>query len=93
MKRRFFLQILGAGSVGLLLPCPVSATSLRSGNYVSLRCLGDIPGRARYLDGRTANETVGLAPTTEPPFTGTRWEVRLYPALIDEGTNLNPVRE
>jgi hypothetical protein len=27
-----------------------------------------------FLDGRTANATVGLAPNTNPPFTGTRWE-------------------
>jgi hypothetical protein len=28
----------------------------------------------RFLDGRTQNGTVGLAPHTNPPFTGTRWE-------------------
>ena len=47
-------------------------------NIVALRCLGDIPG-PRWLDGRTADGTVGVAATTEPPFTGTKWEVRLYP--------------
>jgi hypothetical protein len=39
-----------------------------------LKCLGDIDG-PRWLDGRTADGTVGVAPTTEPPFTGTKWEV------------------
>jgi hypothetical protein len=29
----------------------------------------------RWLDGRTADGTVGVAATTEPPFTGTKWEV------------------
>jgi hypothetical protein len=43
-------------------------------NIVALKCLGDIEG-PRWLDGRTANGTVGLASTTEPPFTGTKWEV------------------
>jgi hypothetical protein len=28
-----------------------------------------------FLDGRTQTGTVGLAPNTNPPFTGTRWEV------------------
>jgi hypothetical protein len=29
----------------------------------------------RWLDGRTANGSVGLAPNRNKPFTGTRWEV------------------
>jgi len=45
-----------------------------AGNNVSLRCLGNIPG-PRYLDGRTANGTVGLAPNLSPKFTGTEWRV------------------
>ena len=45
-----------------------------SPNIVVLKCLGDIEG-PRWLDGRTAHGTVGAAPTTEPPFTGTKWEV------------------
>jgi hypothetical protein len=52
-------------------------------NIVALRCLGDIEG-PRWLDGRTANGSVGLASTTAPPFTGTKWEVRRYPVTIDE---------
>jgi len=39
-----------------------------------LMCLGDVPG-PRWLDGRTDNGTVGLAPTRSAPFTGTRWEI------------------
>jgi hypothetical protein len=46
-------------------------------------CLGDIQG-ARWLDGRTTNGTVGLASTTESPFTGTKWEARMYSVTIDE---------
>jgi hypothetical protein len=45
------------------------------GDIVALECLGDIPGN-RFLDGRTANGTVGLAPNRNiPPFSGTRWRV------------------
>jgi hypothetical protein len=44
--------------------------------------MGELQG-PRWLDGRTGNGTVGLAPNTNPPFTGTRWEVRLYPVRID----------
>jgi hypothetical protein len=29
----------------------------------------------RWLDGRTADATVGLAPNRNAPFSGTRWEV------------------
>ena len=39
---------------------------------VNLECLGSLPG-PRFLDGRTANGTVGLAPSTDFPFTGTQW--------------------
>src|SRR5262249_20170265 len=46
---------------------------------VSLVCLGDIDG-PRYLDGHTVDGTVGLAPNTSPPFTGTAWRV------VDTGT-------
>jgi hypothetical protein len=41
---------------------------------VALKCLGDIEG-PRWLDGRTADGTVLLAPNTNEPFTGTRWQV------------------
>jgi hypothetical protein len=45
----------------------------------AFKCLGDIPGN-RWLDGRTADSTVGLAPHGRPPFTGTRWEVHIWGA-------------
>jgi hypothetical protein len=37
--------------------------------------LRDAGVAARFLDGRTATGTVGLAPNTNPPFTGTLWRV------------------
>jgi hypothetical protein len=51
-------------------------------DIVGVKCLGEIPG-PMWLDGRTGNGTVGLTRTTEPPSTGTRWEVRFYPVRID----------
>jgi hypothetical protein len=39
---------------------------------VTLKRLGDVDG-SKFLDGRTGEGTVGLAPTTIEPFTGTRW--------------------
>ena len=51
-------------------------------NIVAFRCLGHIEG-PRWLDGRTHDGTVWLAPTTDAPFTGARWEVRNYPVIID----------
>ena len=38
-----------------------------------MKCLGDIEG-PRWLDGRTGDGTVGLAPDRSRPFTGTRWQ-------------------
>lgn len=42
---------------------------------VVLRCEGNsVAGKDdRFLDGRTADGTVGLAPDTAPPFSGTQW--------------------
>ena len=47
---------------------------MQPGSVVSLRCLGNIEG-PRWLDGRTGNATVGLAPNTNPPYSGTRWQI------------------
>jgi hypothetical protein len=39
---------------------------------ITLKCLGDT-GPESFLDGHTLDATVGLAPSTDPPFSGTRW--------------------
>jgi hypothetical protein len=39
-----------------------------------LECLGHLEG-PRFLDGRTHDGTVALAPHTNKPFTGTLWKV------------------
>jgi hypothetical protein len=74
MKHRQFLQTLTVISTALFCSTHLEAQVLRAGNHVALRCLGNIPG-PRYLDGRTANGTVGLAPNLSPEFSGTRWRV------------------
>ncbi len=53
-------------------------------DIVGFKCLGNLPG-PRWLDGRTGNGSVGLAPSTDPPFTGTRWLASYYPTIIDNG--------
>jgi hypothetical protein len=74
MKHPHFLQTLAVISTALFCSTHLEAQVLRAGNHVALRCLGNIPG-PRYLDGRTANGTVGLAPNLSPEFSGTRWRV------------------
>jgi hypothetical protein len=61
-------------------------------DVVILTCQGDIPG-PRLLDGRTGDGSVGLAPSTEEPFSGTRWTVQLAPVMVDPGTEGHPADE
>jgi len=74
MKRREFLETVAGSSLILLIPSRLSAQLLKHGNHVALKCLGDA-NKPRWLDGRTANGTVGLAPKLAPPFTGTKYLV------------------
>ena len=74
MEHRQFFYTLAVISVALFCSRHLGAQVLKTGNIVSFRCLGDIPG-PRYLDGRTANGTVGLAPNLGSHFTGTKWLV------------------
>ena len=75
MRRRDFLQAFAAGSTMLLLPARLlAATVLRQVNTVSLRCLGNVNG-PRFLDGRTGDATVRLAPDLTKEFSGTKWKV------------------
>ena len=74
MKHRQFLQTMAVISTALFCSTHLDAQVLSVGNHVSLRCLGNIPG-PRYLDGRTADGTVGLAPNLSAKYSGTRWRV------------------
>ena len=49
---------------------------LGDGSY-TLQCLGQLngPGKDGFLDGRTLDGTVGLAPETGGVYTGTRWRI------------------
>jgi len=53
---------------------PTVVSVLRDGDIVALKCLGDIEG-PRWLDGRTGDGTVGLAPQLGGGYTGTKWRV------------------
>ncbi len=75
MKRREFIQQVTAGGAMLLVPARLSAQQfLRPGNQVALKCLGTANG-PRYLDGRTANGSVGLVKALTREFSGTKWHV------------------
>src|SRR4051794_27688440 len=65
---------------GLLLLGVLGMTSARA-EHVFLESLGRVEG-PRFLDGRTHNGTVGLAPNTAGGFTGTRWSL----LNLDDGT-------
>ena len=74
MQRRSFLRAAGGLSASILLPGNARAQALQRGSVVVIRCLGNIEG-PRWLDGRTANGTVGLAPNPNLPYTGARWQI------------------
>jgi hypothetical protein len=46
----------------------------KTGDRIILESLGDVAG-PRWLDGRTIDGTVGLAPTFDGQFTGATWEL------------------
>jgi hypothetical protein len=79
-SRRQALGLLGGSLAGAtLLSCgladPAKSThvpghpTFRNFDHITLESVGG------YLDGRIQDGTVGLAPHTNPPFTGTRWKV------------------
>ncbi len=84
MKRRHFIQLGSLSTIGAAVPLVFEsfgskilqavATVPSPGSVIALECMGNIQG-ARWLDGRTGNGTVGLAPRRDGPFTGTRWQV------------------
>jgi hypothetical protein len=59
--------------LGLLMLSGLSVATLESSEMYNFKCLGHIEG-PRWLDGRTADGTVGLAPSTGDPYTGTKWQ-------------------
>ena len=47
--------------------------SLPSSSIITIYCLGTEPGEHKWLNGRTENGTVELAPSLGGGYTGTRW--------------------
>jgi hypothetical protein len=78
-SRRQAIGLLGGSLAGFTLLSPaksqaaVAVPPFRDRDHISLECASNEPG-SKFLDGRTQDSTVALAPNTNPPFTGTRWE-------------------
>lgn len=66
---------------------------LVDGAVITLQCQSPIPGPA-FLDGTTAEATVGLAPRTDGIYTGTHWQVTTaaegFVTLACAGTTQGP---
>ena len=71
-----------------------TAMTLSVGSVVTLECQGDAPNpKGKFLDGRTADGSVALAPEPTGVFTGTRWTVHQSGATFQfecEGQELGP---
>ena len=69
--------VLLTAVVALVNSAQAEAPPFRVGDLVILECLGDDAEKDgnRFLDGRTWEGTVGLAPKTRGRFTGTRWKL------------------
>lgn len=52
---------------------------IRNGAVYYFKCRGTLPGD-RWLDGKTLEGTVELAPLTAYPYTGTRWRTHKLPS-------------
>jgi hypothetical protein len=80
-SRRQALGLLGGSlaevsllSLGLATTAEADLPGIDHNDIITLECLGKLQG-PRYLDGRTQDGTVGLAPTTGGGYTGTYWGI------------------
>jgi hypothetical protein len=64
-------------SLGLAVPAKSQGLPFGNGDVTTLECQIEGQPTYRWLDGRTAESTVGLAPTTTGKYTGTRCQVFL----------------
>jgi hypothetical protein len=94
LSRRQALGLLGGSlagasllSLGLAVPAK-AALPFGHGDRITLECLGGPENVHFFLDGRTAEGNVGLAPTTGGVFTGTRWEVTFTTAPSNDEIHL-----
>ena len=84
LSRRQALGLLGGSlagasglSFGLANPAKSAPLPFGTGDVITLECQIEGPRQTtyRWLDGRTGEGNVGLAPNTNPPYTGTKWRV------------------
>jgi hypothetical protein len=78
MYRRNFLKLACASGAISILPAVRRAAAAQAGPFIdgemyALECLGNEHTAFKFLDGRTGDGSVALAPTTNPPFSGTKW--------------------
>ena len=62
------------------------------GEVVALRCVA-APQDGGWLEGRTGEGAVRIAPTVKRPFDRISWSARLPSVTIDPGTNQIPADE
>jgi hypothetical protein len=75
VARRDVLRFAGAAAGSIVMGgSAFAATAFVDGRMYALECLGHLPGRGRWLDGRTMDGTVGLAPEVSRGFSGTKWK-------------------
>jgi hypothetical protein len=72
-------------SLGLAAPARSRTFPFKEGDKISLDCVGGPQDARFFLDGRTVGGTVGLAPTTQGPYTGTSWEVFVVKDITSGG--------
>jgi hypothetical protein len=73
-RRRIVKVAVGfVAGIACIVSTQTIVQAIPDGIYI-IQSQGTIPG-ANYLDGRTANGTVGLAPTFTGVFTGARWSI------------------
>lgn len=73
-RRRIVKVAVGfVAGIACVVQTQTIAQAIPTGIY-AVRSQGTIPG-PDYLDGRTGNGTVGLAPTYTGGFTGARWSL------------------
>ncbi len=79
-------SLAGASLLSFGLADPANSQTLPFANHDFITLQSQAAGSGpRYLDGRTGPGTVGLAPHTNEPFTGTTWEVIFRPAQNTPG--------
>lgn len=84
MKRRHLIQLGSFSVLSLVTPLVYDGFANKNSrtiaaipnhrDIITLECMGSTPG-PKWLDGRTGNGTVGLAPQAGENYTGTRWQV------------------